>query len=177
MRTVFCESIGAYHYVMLGSCPVGISLKFSKESRQARWRAYAKGCIEMCSKCSVLAMTERANPNNSVMRDVSTKDIKQLEILKPRTIPSMGQRHKLSLEKEMRLVAASRPIKKASSSIEKAVKEEEVSDEKLVKRNGTRKKKRSGLTTGNTQHEQSSRIGLNQEDTVEELNWSDDDNE
>jgi hypothetical protein len=78
-------------------------LQFSKETRQARWRAYAKGCVDVSETSSQKAMDGRAKLN-----DVAPKDVKQLEILKPINTPSMAERYKQALEKEKRLEAASR---------------------------------------------------------------------
>lgn len=88
--------------------------KFCKQARNSRWRAYAKGCIELCERYSNEVMDERAN--GTILTDVAPKDVKQLEVLRPHSTPSMGQRHKRSLEKEKRLEVASKPIQSKSST-------------------------------------------------------------
>merc|ERR1712070_843765 len=96
--------------------------KFSKQTRNGRWRAYAKGCMELCERYSTKVMNERAN--GTILADVAPKDVKQLEVLKPHSAPSMGQRFKQSLEKEKRLEAASKPIqskKSAKSDVDEAL--------------------------------------------------------
>ncbi|KAL3923092.1 MAG: hypothetical protein SGILL_001850 [Bacillariaceae sp.] len=153
--------------------------KFSKEARHARWRAYAKGCLDVCQKYSSWAMDERINPNNSLMNDVSPKDIKQLEILKPHSTPSMGQRHKQSLEKEKRLEVASRPIqKKIAKKNEESDSEEEEVEKKETKgkrKNQKKNKKRKKSSMTSEEVDRSRGDLMEQKDTVEELDWSDQD--
>merc|ERR1719215_1661923 len=66
--------------------------KYSKETRNGRWRAYAKGCIELCERYATQVTNERANGN--ILTDVAPKGVKQLEVLRPHPAPSMGQRYK-----------------------------------------------------------------------------------
>ncbi|KAG7357244.1 Noc2p family protein [Nitzschia inconspicua] len=150
--------------------------KFSKETRQARWRTYAKGCLEQCQKFSTWAMNQRINPNNKQIGDTCPKDIKQLEILRPLSAPSMGQRHKESLEKEKRLEMAARPIQQKTSNGKKAD-EETVETDSSFKGNGKQKKNKKkstdGTSTSNSASLDASTGGVDQEDMVEELNWSD----
>jgi nucleolar complex protein 2 len=148
--------------------------KFSKEARHARWRAYAKGCLDVCQKYSSWAMNERINPNNSLMNDVSPKDIRQLEVLKPHSTPSMGQRHTQSLEKERRLEVASRPIQKKTTGSKKEGSEDENVEMKETK--GKRKKqKKNKKKQASTELDDQAPQGaiMDQKDTVEDLDWSD----
>ena len=54
--------------------------------------------MEVCDRYSTKAMHERAN--STVLNNVAPKDVKQLEVLRPHSIPSMGKRYNQSLEKE-----------------------------------------------------------------------------
>jgi hypothetical protein len=123
-------------------------------------------------------MTERTNPNNKQISDTSPKDLKQLEILKPRSMPSMGQRHRLSLEKEKRLEVASRPIQKKSSEPMKDRETVESNGPEQSMQKGKRKKHKKKSKNESIGHEstanETSKNGLDQEDMVEDLNWSDD---
>eukprot|EP00536_Pseudo-nitzschia_multiseries_P014802 jgi/Psemu1/215934/e_gw1.769.19.1 len=146
--------------------------KYSKETRNGRWRAYAKGCIELCERYSIHVMNERSN--GTVLTDVAPKDVKQLEIFRPHSVPSMGQRYKQSLEKERRLEAASKPIQSRKNN-KKEVKNRNKKNEKLVE-----SKSSNGVMEGIKSQGygalQEENTSLNQEDEVEEgINWSDDD--
>lgn len=139
-----------------------LSTQFSKETRFARWRAYAKGCLDLCDRYSKKAMQERSKLN-----DVAPKDVKQLEVLKPITTPSMGERYKQSIEKEKRLEAATRPVQKATKSQER---ETEDPEEKKGKKKNKKKKKPVSASAMATDD------ALDQQDEVEEgINWSDED--
>lgn len=134
-------------------------LQFSKETRQARWRAYAKGCVDVSETSSQKAMDGRAKLN-----DVAPKDVKQLEILKPINTPSMAERYKQALQKEKRLEAASRPAQKQTSKDGKK-------DEAENKKKQTKKKKKKEAAP----RAQENAKALEQQDQVEEgINWSDD---
>merc|ERR1712070_802832 len=140
--------------------------KFSKQTRNGRWRAYAKGCMELCERYSTKVMNERAN--GTILADVAPKDVKQLEVLKPHSAPSMGQRFKQSLEKEKRLEAASKPVQSksksgaSSSSSQKGDPEEKAL--KTSKKKNKKKKKRGksevdeALEQGNTSIDQADQV-------------------
>jgi nucleolar complex protein 2 len=77
---------------------------FAKEVRNSRWRAYARGCMDVCDKYSKFAVQARSK------LEEAPKDIKRLECIKPVSEPSMRERHAASVEKENKaLEAASRP--------------------------------------------------------------------
>jgi hypothetical protein len=157
-------------------------LQFTKEARQARWRTYAKASLDLCNKYSTWAMNERVNPNNKLIADASPKDIKQLEILKPLSAPSMGRRHKESLEKEKRLEVASRPIQKKASTVKK---DKETDDDdgnddgdaeepkEKQRRKKNKKQINSGASDGSAMRDNKKKNGLDEADMVEDLNWSD----
>lgn len=136
--------------------------KFSKETRSARWRAYSKGCLELCSKYYQRAVQERAKLN-----DVAPRDVKQLELLKPIKTPAMGERLKQLLEKEKRLEAASRPLQKTNEVKEKS-KEDGEEKKKTKKRKRSNKKKSTPIIDVPEN-------ALEEEDEVQEgIDWSDD---
>ena len=130
--------------------------------------------MELCERYSTKVMNERAN--GTILADVAPKDVKQLEVLRPHSAPSMGQRFKQSLEKEKRLEAASKPIQSKSKNSTKTSKNDE-SEEKAPSKASKKKKKNKkqkrksevdeALEKGNT--------SIDQADEVEEgINWSDD---
>jgi hypothetical protein len=139
-------------------------MQFAKEGRHARWRAYAKGCLDLCDRFSSQAIKDRANLN-----DVAPKDVKQLEVLKPLQTPSMGERHKQSLEKEKRQEVATRPVQKTTTHQQ----EEKMKDSEggpFSKNKRKKKKVRAMASAGESARDGS----LDQEDEVEEgINWSD----
>jgi hypothetical protein len=104
----------------------------------------------------------------SKLNDVSPKDVKQLEVLKPIKTPSMGERYKQALDKEKRLEAASRPVQKTSKSKEPKSETEEPAPKNKRKRAQKKKIKSQSLKVEEG--------ALDQQDEVEEgINWSDDD--
>jgi len=149
--------------------------KFSKLTRNGRWRAYAKGCIDVCERYSTKAMNERAN--STILNDVSPNDVKQLEVLRPSSIPSMGQRYKQSLEKEKRLEAASKPFQKPSKGKNQKKGREGVDNsdetkETMSKRKSKKNKRGKKMVDDGETMPQGN---IDQEDEVEEgINWSDD---
>lgn len=145
--------------------------KYSKETRNGRWRAYAKGCMELCERYSTHAMNERGN--GTILTDVAPKDVKQLEVLRLHSAPSMGQRYKQSLEKEKRLEVASKPVQnKRSSDLKSNKKEVENSNHKSKNKESKSSKKRARKSEVDEALEQGN-ASLNQADKVEEgINWS-----
>jgi len=154
--------------------------KFAKDTRNGRWRAYAKGCLEVCTRYSTTAMHDRAT--NPVLQDLAPKDIKLLEVLRPPTVPRMGRRHKISLDKEKALDMANKPVQAKGVGTHPRpttvadAKEEDADDDadpnnKKRKKNKRRKRQ---LATANALLDQN-RDALAQQDEVEDgINWSDD---
>eukprot|EP00934_Nitzschia_sp_Nitz4_P001260 Nitzschia sp. Nitz4//scaffold21_size171442//134955//137429//NITZ4_002184-RA/size171442-augustus-gene-0.191-mRNA-1//1//CDS//3329542480//1260//frame0 len=137
--------------------------KFSKETRFARWRAYSKGCLDLCQRYSARAMADRAK-----LVDVAPKDVKQLEVLRPVNTPSMGERLRQAIEKEKRLEAATRPIQKATPSQSNGDGDSGPKTKSQKKRGKKRKAK-------DVERGVENESALEQEDQVEEgINWSDD---
>ena len=130
--------------------------------------------MELCERYSTKVMTERSN--GSILADVAPKDVKQLEVLRPSSVPSMGQRYKQSLEKEKRLEAASKPIQSKSSSASTSNKKENSgsNDNEEKKTSVKKKRKKRGKSKVDEAIEQGN-TSLDQADEVEEgINWSDD---
>lgn len=130
--------------------------------------------MELCERYSTKVMTERSN--GSILADVAPKDVKQLEVLRPSSAPSMGQRYKQSLEKEKRLEAASKPIQSKSSSASTSNKKENSgsNDNEEKKTSVKKKRKKRGKSKVDEAIEQGN-TSLDQADEVEEgINWSDD---
>ena len=71
--------------------------KFNKEIKDARWRAFSRGCIEVCEKNAAFVSSKR-----SLLRDAPPKSIKHLEVLKPSDADDMMIRHNNSITKEKR---------------------------------------------------------------------------
>jgi len=139
--------------------------KFSKETRFSRWRAYAKGCLDLCERYSKKAVEARSKLN-----DVAPKDVKQLEVLRPINTPSMGERFRQAIEKEKRLEVASRPIQK-----QKQEGGQDDGGETGDAKKSNKKRKRKDKKT-DTKARKLDEGALVQQDTVEEgINWSDDD--
>lgn len=117
-------------------------------------------------------MKERVNPQNKLMSDLSPKDIKQLEVLKPVSRSSMGERHKVSLEKERRLELASPAMKRKASNKEKLV-DEDASENDPSQRGKKKKQNTRGTAPTHECDEANTDVStLDQEDMVEDLDWS-----
>jgi len=116
-------------------------------------------------------MNERGN--GTILTDVAPKDVKQLEVLRLHSAPSMGQRYKQSLEKEKRLEVASKPVQnKRSSDLKSNKKEVENSNHKSKNKESKSSKKRARKSEVDEALEQGN-ASLNQADKVEEgINWS-----
>ena len=131
--------------------------------------------MEVCDGYSAQVMNDRAN--STILMDVAPKDVKQLEVLRPHSTPSMGQRYKQSLEKEKRLEAASKPIQ-----IKKISKEEaddgNNNDDETKETKTSKKKRKKNNKRGKSEVDEllaQGRTSLDQADEVEEgINWSDD---
>mmetsp|Transcript_12090 Transcript_12090/g.28666 ORF Transcript_12090/g.28666 Transcript_12090/m.28666 type:complete len:840 (+) Transcript_12090:83-2602(+) len=149
--------------------------KFCKQARNVRWRAYAKGCIELCERYSKEVVDERAS--GTILIDVAPKDVKQLEVLRPHSIPSMGLRHKRSLEKEKRLEVASKPIqsKSGTGSLSGREKENVELNDSTTRGSNTCELKNKKREKSKFDKLQEKRIPLldQADELVEGINWSD----
>lgn len=141
--------------------------RFSKETKVGRWRAFSKGCIEICDRYSSHASMARSELAEA------PKDIKRLEALKPEGAPNMRERHDLATAKEMKLDAAFQPRIRRSTNEASSTK---VEMEQEAKNSSSMKKV-------NTQHkaEKYDQLALqnvsviDEEDEVKEgVDWSDD---
>ena len=130
--------------------------KFIKTSKNGRWRAYAKGCIDLSERYADFARTER-----SKLAD-APKDVKRLEALKPSNEPSMSDRYDTAIGKEKRLEEATRPAAKV-----KPAKKQTKEDDDEVARISPPKKKQK------TEKALSAEDAMAQEDEIEEgVDWS-----
>lgn len=68
--------------------------KYMKNCKNGRWRAYARGCIDLCKRHTEFAMNARSN------LEVAPKDVKHLECLRQPNEPSMAERYDAAVEKE-----------------------------------------------------------------------------
>lgn len=101
------------------------------------------------------------------MNDIAPRDVKQLELLRPMNIPTVGERYKQSLEKEKRLEAASRPVQQTSTK--KTAEEPKGDSEKKSKKRKRASKKKAAPKIEVPEN------ALDEEDDVQEgINWSDD---
>ena len=147
-------------------------MQFAKDTKNGKFRAYARGCIELCEKHSNAATEARSK------LEEAPKDIKRLEILKPVNAPSMEERYETAISKENRLEAATQPaVSKAAR--EKAMKQKELQEQEekrnadsIVKKNKKPKKKKIALN----KEDLNNVTALEQDDKVEEgIDWSDSD--
>jgi nucleolar complex protein 2 len=130
--------------------------KFSKETKNPRWRAYSKGCIDLCERYSVFVVKERA------LLGEAPKDIKRLEVLKPTNEPNMFARHDASVSKEKRLEEVTRP---ATAKVQRE--QETTKEEKKSKQPAKKKQTVNKADLANTG-------ALEQDDEVANgINWSD----
>jgi hypothetical protein len=160
-------------------------IQFNKEVSNGRWRAYAKGTIELCDKYSALVIQGR-----STLVD-APKDVRRLEALKPTNAPSMGKRYDASVAKEKRLEVATQPLMKAKAKaspdangggIKNKRKSEEVNnesdseeEEQKRKKNKPRSKKRKAVVN---EADLKNVDALKEEDEVKEgVVWSDSDSD
>jgi hypothetical protein len=135
-------------------------LQFSKETKNGRWRAYSKGCIDLCERYSAFCIKERA------LLGEAPKDIKRLEVLKPTGEPDMGTRHEAAIAKEKRLEQVTRPATKRERQ-----EEPEKQEEKKTTSMKNAKKQKIEVNKADL----SNTAALKEDDKVAEgFNWSDD---
>jgi nucleolar complex protein 2 len=145
--------------------------KYSKETKNGKYRAYSRGCIELCEKYSAEATKARSKLNEA------PKDIKRLEALKPSNVPSMKERYESSIAKEKRLEQASQPAlsdaaKKRARS-EAAKEKEEVDDDDEPK---SKKKKQKKKKVEVNQKDLENIGALAEDDEIQEgIDWDSDD--
>ena len=147
--------------------------KYSKETKNGKYRAYSRGCIELCEKYSAEATKARSKLNEA------PKDIKRLEALKPSNVPSMRERYEASIAKEKRLEQASQPAlsdaaKKRARSEAAKQKEERDADEPKSKKAKKKKQKKEKVEVN--QKDLENVDALEEADEVQEgIDWESDD--
>jgi len=154
--------------------------QFSKETRNPRFRAYAKACIDLCDMYSKFAVQARSKLQEA------PKDVKLLECLKPTTEKTMRERHEESIEKEQKALEASRP---SSASAEKKRDEPADSDsdgsevsekEEMGPKRKKQKQKKQKKTRASREELEKQMLPddelMEEQDQVEEgVDWSDED--
>lgn len=148
--------------------------KFNKETKDGRWRSYAKGCIETCERNALIVTKERTKLNEA------PKDIRRLEILKSNEQPNMKERLDASIAKERRLEATTQPIisKKAKAKAQMEAKKamEEAEKEAAVAKKQPKKKKKKDTTV--IESDLKNVASLVEKDEVKEgIDWSDEEDE
>ncbi|KAK1740920.1 nucleolar complex protein 2 [Skeletonema marinoi] len=150
--------------------------KFNKDVSNGRWRAYAKGTIELCDKYSALVIQGR-----STLVD-APKDIRRLEALKPPIHLPWGRDMKhLWLRKEAGSCHTANgegsKMKSGNKRNSDEVNDESDSEEEAQKRKKTKpraKKKKAVVNEADLKNVEA----LNEEDEVEEgIVWSDSDSD
>jgi len=81
------------------------SRKFKNACRDSRYKAYAKGTIEMTEQYATFIIQARSSPDMK-----PPKDLIALEALKPSNIPNRQLRYKATIEKEKRLLEATNVV-------------------------------------------------------------------
>jgi len=148
--------------------------KFAKQTKNGKFRAYARGCIELCEKSSRSAIIARTK------LEEAPKDIKHLEILRPANTPTMKERYEMAIAKERRLEVASQPelSKAAVSKSKKAQENMEVKDSGEEKEE---KKKEAPIKKPRARYDEqalNNTEALEEDDEVQEgINWSDSESE
>jgi len=146
--------------------------KFVKNAKNSRWRAYAKGTIDLCKRHTDFAVNARSNLVEA------PKDVKKLECLRQPKNPSMTERYDAAVEKENKewtsLIAASAPTpvtkKRPSNDEDDSESEEDEEAEERSKKVAMNKKRKQAPAPPEVDDEV---MGI--EDTVKEgVEWSDD---
>jgi len=146
--------------------------KFAKKTKNGKFRAYARGCIELCEKSSRSAMLERTKLTEA------PKDIRRLEVLKPNNTPSMGERYDMAIAKERRLEVASQPVvsKAAKAKAQRAKDAMEAEIEAAKAENAVPKKANRKDRKKRVKYDESALLNveaLEEEDEVQEgIDWS-----
>jgi len=139
--------------------------KFAKETRVGRWKAYAKGCIELCERHANKATLDRSKLSEA------PKDVKKLEILKPVNAPVMKERYEAAISKEKRLEAATKPQVKATP---KASKKEDTKKRQQKSESLEGKKRKKAKKTSDIVEDVGEETALATKDEVAEgIDWSD----
>merc|ERR1719330_44320 len=140
--------------------------KFAKVTNNGKFRAYTKGCIELCDKHSKAAVLSRSK------LEEAPKDIKRIEVLKPNNVPSMGERYEMAISKEKRLEVAEQPVlseaakKKAKEEKKAKDKEEEKKKQKMIEKEKNMKRKKQKMEVN--QEDLNNVDALKEADEVEE---------
>lgn len=152
-------------------------LQFNKETRNSRWRAYSRGCIDLCERYSDFAMNARSNLKEA------PKDVKFLECLRSPSDPSMGERYQKSIKSENNELSSLLGTTLAASTSNDTNNndedvEETVDEEKAVKTKKSKRKKKK--QEKNQQEEQGEMMDEDavmkaKDEVAEGVDWSSED--
>ena len=154
-----------------------------KANKNSRWRAYARGTLDLCKRHTDAAISARS------ALSVAPKDVKQLECLRQPKDPTMSERYDAAVEKENKewtsLIAASSTTtteskkRKSDDALEGdsddvgAESEEEAKVIEKPKKKPKNKKQKEQVSKAPTKVDETV---LEMKDTVAEgIDWSDDD--
>ena len=148
--------------------------KFAKETKNSKWKAYAKGCLETCDSYTAFAKAERSKLN------IAPKDVNRIEMLRPADKPSMGDRLKKVVKEENRLEGAGAKPALSEKAKRKEREEIEAAQRKIDKAAKAREKKRrktQRTVIGDAEYDEDVDVKKLGEDEVKEgFDWSDDEN-
>mmetsp|Transcript_10890 Transcript_10890/g.13774 ORF Transcript_10890/g.13774 Transcript_10890/m.13774 type:complete len:449 (+) Transcript_10890:1-1347(+) len=155
--------------------------KFAKVTKNGKFRAYTKGCIELCEKHSKAAVLSRSK------LEEAPKDIKRIEVLKPNNVPSMGERYEMAIAKEKRLEVAEQPVvseaaKRKARDVERKAKAEQ--EERERERAAVEERKKLNKNKNKKQKVQVNEEALKNVDVLKEedkvaegIDWSESESE
>lgn len=137
--------------------------KFSKETVNSRWRAYSKGCVDLCEKNASFCIQARSTLLEA------PKDVKRLECLKPQGELSMGERYDKDISRENRLESTSRPASKQPDVVDKEAEAPKAPPKKKVKKEAKRVEAKTTI---------SKEVAMEIQDEVKEgVDWTDSEGE
>ena len=149
--------------------------RFAKEcSRNARWRSFARACIETCKRHSAAAVRLRAK------LEEAPKDIQRLECLKQPNQPTMRERHDAAIQKEQKSLEGSAVKPTGGRGLANEKKTDDAQKQEIDRKKMKSKKKAAGKIRGNGKGQNDMKdvtaSDLEEEDEVQEgIDWSDDD--
>jgi nucleolar complex protein 2 len=165
--------------------------KFAAEAgrnRQARWKAYARACLDTISRHSDAAVKARSKLQSA------PRDVTELECLRPPSQPAMEERLRSLLEKEQKLASAALPSKSGDVDVGVSVnkrgrvgdrqgEENETVDDSTTRRKKRQKRSKKSTADAMTSPRNPEEVGglseagrVDQKDEVREgIDWSDDD--
>ena len=157
--------------------------QFIKATKNNRWRAYARGSVDLCKKHTDFAVNARSNLKEA------PRDVKRLECLRNPKDRSMSERYDAAVEKEnsewTSLIAAADAVKAsktsskgsrdANDSEEEEGEEEDDEDAIADRRNAKKEKQKQKKLKEAPPPPKEDRAVMGMQDDVEEgVDWSSD---